>query len=146
MTAARIFQLLNLLVLPWWAVFLGAPRSRIAGRLSSHGAIFVGLSLLYAVLLAGALATRSGGAAFDFDGLRAALGTPRGFLAGWTHVLAFDLFIGAWTVRESARLEVEARPYLLLTLVAGPIGLGGFLVRRWFRLRTLGQLGEPDLI
>ncbi|HME68427.1 MAG TPA: abscisic acid-deficient protein Aba4 family protein [Myxococcota bacterium] len=146
MSAAQVFQLLNLLVLPWWAVFLAAPRSRIAGRAASHAAIFVGLSLLYAALLAGAVDARGGEGGFDFDGLRAVLGTPRGFLAGWTHYLAFDLFIGAWIVRESGRLGVEPRPYLFLTLVAGPIGLGGFLIRRWLRLRTLGQLGEPDLI
>ncbi len=146
MSAARVFQLLNLVVLPWWAIFLAAPRSRIAGRAASHSAIFLGLSLLYAAFLALAVAAAGGQGGLDFDGLRGALGTPRGFLAGWTHYLAFDLFIGAWIVRESGRLGVEPRPYLLLTLVAGPIGLGGFLIRRWLRLRTLGQLGEPDLI
>ena len=146
MSAARIFQLLNLVVLPWWVVFLTAPRSRIARRAASHSAIFLGLSLLYAALLASAVAAGGGKGGFDFDGLRTALGTPRGFLAGWTHYLAFDLFIGAWIVRESGRLGVEPRFYLLLTLVAGPVGLGSFLIRRWLRLRTLGQLGEPDLI
>jgi hypothetical protein len=145
-SAARVFQLLNLVVLPWWALFLVSPRSRLAGRAASHSAVFLGLALLYAALLAGALAQGGAGGRFDFDALRAALGSPRGFLAGWTHYLAFDLFVGAWIVRESNRLGVEPRPYLLFTLVAGPIGLGGFLVRRWFRLRTLGQLGEPDLI
>jgi hypothetical protein len=146
MTATRVFQLLNLLVLPWWVLFLAAPRSRMAVRAASHAGIFVALSLLYAALLAGAWIARQGEGGFAFEGLRAALETPRGFLAGWTHYLAFDLFIGAWIVRESGRLGVGPRPYLFLTLVAGPIGLGGFLVRRWFRLRTLGQLGELDLI
>jgi len=146
MSAARVFQCLNLVVLPWWAVFLAAPRSRIAARAASHSAIFLGLSLLYAAFLAGALAARGGDGAFDFDALRVVLATPRGFLAGWTHYVAFDLFIGAWIVRESCRLRVEPRPYLFLTLVAGPLGLGGFLVRRWFQLRTLGQLGDSDLI
>jgi len=146
MSAARVFQLLNLVVLPWWALFLVAPRSRLAGRAASHSAIFLGLCLLYAALLAGAIAARGGEGGLDFDGLRFALGTPRGFLAGWAHYLALDLFVGAWIVRESGRLEVEPRPFLFFTLVAGPIGLGGFLFRRWLRLRTLGQLGESDLI
>jgi len=146
MSAARLFQLFNLVVLPWWVVFLAAPRSQLAGRAASHSAIFIGLCLLYAVLLGTAVAARGGEGGFDFDGLRAALGTSRGFLAGWTHYLTFDLFIGAWIVRESRRLDVEPRPYLLLTLVAGPIGLGGFLFRRWLQLRTLGQLGDQDLI
>ena len=42
--------------------------------------------------------------------------------------------------------EVEARPYLLATLIAGPVGLGAFLVRRALRLRGLGQLGGTDLV
>jgi len=146
MSAARLFQLLNLVVLPWWVVFLAAPRSRMAGRAASHSAILFALCVVYAALLGAVLAARGGEGGFDFDGLRAALGTPRGFLAGWTHYLSFDLFIGAWIVRESGRLGVEPRPYLLLTLVAGPIGLGGFLFRRWLRLRTLGQLGDQDLV
>ena len=146
MSATRVFQLLNLLVLPWWAVFLAAPRSRIAGRAASHAGIFLGLGLLYAALLAAAISARVGDGGPGVEGLRAALGTPQGFLAGWAHYLVLDLFVAAWIVREAGRLGVEPRPYLLLTLLAGPIGLGGFLIRRWLRLRTLGQLGEVDLL
>jgi hypothetical protein len=146
MTATRVFQLLNLLVLPWWLLFLVAPRSRMAVRAASHAAVFVALCLLYVALLGAAWAAKTGEAGFAFEGLRAALATPRGFLAGWSHYLAFDLFVGAWIVREASRLGIEPRPYLFFTLVAGPLGLGGFLLRRWLRLRTLGQLGELDLI
>ena len=71
---------------------------------------------------------------------------PLGFLAGWTHYLAFDLFIGAWILREAARLDLEPRPYLFLTLLAGPLGLMAFLVRRSLRLRDVGQLGRADLL
>ncbi len=49
-------------------------------------------------------------------------------------------------MREARRLEVEARPYLLFALIAGPIGLGAFLVRRALRLRSFGQLGGTDLV
>jgi hypothetical protein len=139
------FQLLNLLVLPWWGVWLLAPRSTWARRAASHAGIFVVLCLAYAVLLVAALA--SGPVqGFDFDGLRAALATPLGFLAGWTHYLVFDLFVGAWILRESQRLRVEPRPYLVFALLAGPVGLGTFLLRRARRLRGFGQLGESDLV
>jgi hypothetical protein len=30
--------------------------------------------------------------------------------------------------------------------MAGPLGLMSFLLRRWLRLRSLGQLGESDLL
>ena len=145
MTAERLFQLLNLVVLPWWGLWLLAPRSAWARRAASHAAIFILLSVVYAALLVGALLFGPGGG-FGYDGVRSALGGPVGFLAGWTHYLVFDLFVGAWVLRESLRLDVESRPYLLLTLLAGPIGLGSFLVRRWLRLRSLGQIGEVDLL
>jgi len=139
------FQLLNLAVLPWWVIWLVAPRSRWARRAARHGAVFVALALVYAVLLVAALATGDAPGGLGFDGLRAGLSEPLGFLAGWAHYLCFDLFVGAWIVRESLRLRVEARPFLLFTLVAGPIGLGAFLLRRAWHLRTLGLLGEIDL-
>ena len=141
-----VFNLLNLSVMPWWAIWIAAPRSRIAAVFAAHGAVFIGLSVLYAALLVTAMATGTGEAAgFDFDGVRAGLTTPVGFLAGWTHYLAFDLFTGAWILREARRIDVDPRVFLFFTLMTGPIGLGGFLVRRALRLRSLGQIGETDL-
>ena len=145
MCAELAFRLLNLAVLPWWGIWLAAPRSAWAARAASHSAVFLAFCAVYALLLAAALAGEAG-QGFGFDGLRLGLATPLGFLAGWTHYLAFDLFVGAWIVREALRLEVEARPYLLLALVAGPVGLGAFLVRRALRLRSFGQLGANDLV
>ncbi len=144
MTAARAFDLLNLVVLPWWALFLVAPRSAWARRAASHGGVFLALGATYTVLLVAAI-VNTPGAGFGYEGLRAALGEPPGFLAGWTHYLVFDLFVGAWIVREANRLDVGARPYLLATLLAGPIGLASFLVRRWWSLRSLGQIGDVDV-
>lgn len=144
MSGQTAFQLLNLLVLPWWGLWLAAPRSHAAARAAGHSGIFLALSALYTLLLAAALLGGPGGGV-GYDGLRAAFGHPLVFLAGWTHYLCFDLFCGAWIVREARRLELEPRGFLLATLLAGPIGLGAFLARRAWHLRTLGQLGETDL-
>lgn len=145
MSAATAFALLNLLVLPWWAVWIAAPRSRAARRLASHAAILIALCAVYAILLPVALSSQ-GPAGPGFDALRQAFATPEVFLLGWTHYLAGDLFVGAWIVRESRRLQVEPRPYLVFALLLCPIGLGAFLLRRAFRLRSFGQLGEVDLL
>ena len=144
MDAERAFSLLNLVVMPWWAVWIVAPRSRWARRAAAHGAVFVALAAVYTALLVATFAS-SEVAGFDFESMRAGLGTPLGFLAGWTHYLCFDLFVGAWILRESRRLALEPRPYLVFALMLCPIGLGAFLVRRAFRLRSLGQIGEVDL-
>lgn len=138
------FSLLNLLVLPWWGLWLVAPRSSWSLRAASHGGIFLCLSLAYAGLVAAALAHEAP-AGPGYEGLRAGLSAPLGFLAGWTHYLVFDLFVGAWILRESLRLDVGPRPYLLFTLLVGPVGLGAFLLRRTLRLRSIGQIGATDL-
>ncbi len=145
MTNSTVFLLLNALVLPWWGLWLLAPRSIWARRAASHTAIFLVLCGVYALLFVAVLAD-GGLPALDAAGLRAALASPRGFLLGWSHYVAVDLFVGAWILRESRRLDVEPRPYLLLAMLLCPLGLGAFLVRRGLRLRSLGQLGESDLV
>ena len=139
------FGVLNAIVLPVWAVWLIAPRSAVALGVASHAATFLVFCALYAALLVAAILS-SPPAGLDFADMRQALSTPLGFLAGWTHYLAFDLFVGAWILRESRRLSVEPRVYLVFALMVGPIGLGAFLIRRVLRLRSFGQIGEADLV
>jgi len=142
------FALANASVVPFWIVFVAAPRSRAAARLASHGAVFAALGALYLGLASAAFIAggSSGGAgALSAAAWRAVLSTPLGFLAGWVHYLCFDLFVGAWIVREAQRLALAPRIELAFAFVLGPIGLLLFLLRRARRLRTLGQLGESDL-
>ena len=54
-------------------------------------------------------------------------------LAGWVHYLAFDLFIGAWQVRDAKRTGLShllVVPCLVLTFLFGPIGLLLYLALR----------------
>jgi hypothetical protein len=56
--------------------------------------------------------------------LRKLFMTDAGIVVGWTHYLAFDLFVGLWISRDAdakgfSRL-VQA-PILLLTFLAGPL-------------------------
>lgn len=145
MSPATAFALLNAAVMPFWAVWIAAPRSRAARVLAGHAGILLLLCAVYAALLPMVLAAE-GPAELGFDGLRQQLSTPTGFLLGWTHYLVLDLFAGAWIVREARRLRVGARPYLVFALLVCPVGLGAFLVRRTLRLRSFAQLGEADLV
>src|SRR4051812_21348401 len=46
-------------------------------------------------------------------------------LAGWTHYLAFDLFVGRWEVRDAQRRGIPhllITPALVLTFLLGPAG------------------------
>jgi len=61
-------------------------------------------------------------------------------LAGWIHYLAFDLFIGAWEVRDAQHHQIPhlvVIPCLLMTFMLGPIGLLFYFAIRTAKIRTL---------
>jgi len=75
---------------------------------------------------------------YSIGGVRGLFMSDGGTVLGWTHYLAFDLFVGLWISRDAnakgfSRL-VQA-PVLFLTLMAGPIGLLVWLILRERRAR-----------
>ena len=74
--------------------------------------------------------------------MRAIFASDGGVTVGWTHYLAFDLFVGLWIARDAdakhfSRL-VQA-PFLFATLMAGPLGLLLWLAIRERRARAKGR-------
>ncbi|HIN10636.1 MAG TPA: DUF4281 domain-containing protein, partial [Acidobacteria bacterium] len=73
---------------------------------------------------------------------------PSLLLAGWVHYLAFDLFIGAWEVRDARRLGIPhllVVPCLVLTFMLGPVGLLLYLgLRVGLRRRWMMQAGSSS--
>lgn len=71
----------------------------------------------------------------SLEGVRKGLSTPQGALAGWTHMIALDLFTGAWIYRQCLKLKAPdwvRITTLGFTLMTGPFGLMLFLLWRWF--------------
>jgi len=130
------FSLANLVAAAgWMALALSPLRPRLAQIVATRAvpgllaAIYTGLIVLFW--------HESSGGFGSLDQL-AALFSHRGLLlAGWVHYLAFDLFVGAWQVREAERSNVPhlaVLPSLLLTFMFGPIGLLAFLgLSAWMR-------------
>jgi hypothetical protein len=125
-----LFNLANLLPLPIWLSMMLFPRAPFTQRLVMSYWPFILLSSLYTLFLAIALATGDGGFDLSFDGLRAGLSSEWAFLAGWLHYLAFDLFVGVWIFRDAKYWGVTPTLFLVLTLFAGPLGLGSYLLWR----------------
>ena len=127
---ALIFRGVNLAALIAWALLILAPRW--PALLSALLYLVVGgLCALYAVLLisvlTGVLPAGNGGADFTtIEGIRSIFSSDVGVVIGWTHYLAFDLFVGLWIARD-ADAKFFARwlqaPVLLATFMAGPLGL-----------------------
>ena len=133
-----VFNAVNLLALIAWAALILLPRW--PALLSAVLYLGVGLlCLIYACGLIGVLSgliPNAGGGGADFTtiaGVRAIFGSDAGVTIGWTHYLAFDLFVGLWIVRDADAKSVSRfiqAPILLATFMAGPLGLLVWLILR----------------
>ena len=120
-----LFQIVNLLVLPGWALLLFAPGWRWTQAIASVILPLV-LACVYVVTLTSALAGGAGGGFRSLAGVAERFRNPMALLAGWIHYLAFDLFIGSWQVRDARRRGLSrwlVSPCLILTFLFGPAGL-----------------------
>ena len=141
-----VFSGVNLVALIAWGFLTLAPRW--PAMLSAILYLVIGgLCALYAVLLVSVLTgfIPAGNDGADFttiEGVRSIFGSDIGVVIGWTHYLAFDLFVGLWIARDAdAKFFprwVQA-PILLATFVAGPLGLVIWLIIREPRARAKGR-------
>ena len=135
MTYDALLQFINFSVLPAWALLILAPRWK-GTRAIVH-------SMLYPLVLGGIYIGcfiavfmgegASGGSFTSIEGIRALFSSDVGIVIGWAHYLVFDLFVGAWEARDAQRRGFNhwlLIPCLLLTFMAGPVGLVLYLALR----------------
>jgi hypothetical protein len=147
----QLFGWTNLVALVGWLLLILLPRGRVLPLVRYAG---VGLlCAIYAVLLGGLTsgwldpvhATAAPPAPFDYSvrGLRAMFASDGAIVVGWTHYLAFDLFVGCWIAEDADRRgtgRIAQAPVLLSTFLAGPAGLLlHYLVRSVTRDRGSGR-------
>jgi uncharacterized membrane protein YkvI len=124
MAPEQLFSIANLLAMVGWLLLLLLPRWRWTSHIVLSGVIPLLLSVLYLVLIATTFGQAEGG----FASLAEVAKLFRNdwvLLGGWVHYLAFDLFVGAWEVRDAQKHDVShwlVIPCLLLTFLLGPIG------------------------
>ncbi len=151
MSWPTLFGLVNLVAIAGWAALALLPRRPAVLSLVLYGAVAM-LCLAYLAvfvgLLAGVDAVRVPGAApasmtdYSIPGIRALFMSDGGIVLGWTHYLAFDLFVGLWIARDADNKgfsRLVQLPFLLLTFLAGPIGLVGWLAVRERRARRAAK-------
>jgi hypothetical protein len=142
MTPEHLFSALNFLALAGWLPLLFLPRARWATAVLPV-VIPCLLAAVYIVLVAVSLPGGEGGFS-SLAGVKALFENPWALLAGWTHYLAFDLFIGGWEVRDAQRRAIPhlmVVPALVLTFLLGPAGLLLYLAVR----RVRGSQERPPL-
>ena len=152
MSWSAIFTLTNVIAFAGWLALAVLPRRPAVHSLILYAGVGI-LCLVYAamfVALFGCMAdpARVAGAAdpdltdYSIAGLRALFMSDGGIVLGWTHYLAFDLFVGLWISRDADAKgfsRLTQLPFLFMTFLAGPIGLLAWLVIRERRARAAAE-------
>ena len=138
MDLERIFSLASVIATVGWLFLIVVPKRPLP--LHVAGVFF---PLLLALMYFYFIAMHIRGAEGGFGSLAdvAMLFQRRELLlAGWIHYLCFDLFIGAWEVRDSQRNGIPhlvVIPCLIMTFMLGPIGLLFYFAIRSAKLRSV---------
>ena len=147
-----LFGFTNALALAGWLMLALLPRGPKLFAVVMYGCVAI-LCLAYAVLfvllfgnvidpgrVAGAAAPDL--ADYSVSGLRPLFASDGGIVLGWTHYLAFDLFVGQWIAKDADNKGFPRwiqLPVLFVTLMAGPIGLLSWLAIRERRARKAAR-------
>ena len=141
MTELQAFSLINLIPLVGWLALAFAPLRR-APLIALARVAAVSVAVAYVAMIAAALG-RPGPPVdmMTLPSLAHAFSDPRVMLVGWAHYLALDLWTGAWQAQDAGERGVPhwaLLPCLVLTFLAGPVGLLLYLA-----VRT-GRRGRPQ--
>lgn len=140
MDPETLFSAAGAAAMAGWLALLASPLAPRISHIVAGRVIPIALSVGYTALVLAFWNTGEGG----FDSLANVarlFETPELLLAGWVHFLAFDLFIGAWIVRDAR--ETGALPFWLvlpclpLTFLFGPAGLAAYFGLRAARRPAL---------
>jgi Domain of unknown function (DUF4281) len=124
-SAGAVFTACNQLAVVGWLLLVFAPRRGWA-TLTAGTVLPLLFAAAYLTLLALHHNDVNGGGFSTLAAVATLFSNPWLLLAGWLHYLAFDLFVGAWEVRDASTRGVPhvlVVPCLLLTFLLGPIGL-----------------------
>ena len=148
-----MFSLTNGIAMLGWLALAVLPRK----PLTLSAVLYLGVGLLclaYATLFVLSIGHlidpgRVAGAAdpdlldYSIAGLRPLFMSDGGIVIGWTHYLAFDLFVGLWIARDADAKGVGRLVqilFLFVTLMAGPIGMLSWLLFREARSRRASPI------
>ncbi|MEQ1498350.1 MAG: ABA4-like family protein [Novosphingobium sp.] len=138
---SALFSFVNIVAIAAWLVLAAAPRTPLVYSVI----LYLGVALLclvytvfFALVTTGQLdpAASPGAGQPGFGSLaevQAIFQSQGGALIGWTHYLAFDLFVGLWISRDADAKgfgRLIQLPFLFATFMAGPIGLFAWLIVR----------------
>ena len=138
LTPDLLFTIANNVAVAGGLLLVLAPRWRGTRAVVLSGALPGLLAATYAVVIGYQTVAHpaAGGGFGSLAQVAALFRQPWALLAGWVHYLCFDMWTGAWELRDAQRRGVPHGllvPCLLGTFLVGPVGLLLYFgVRRWY--------------
>ncbi|HEX8736929.1 MAG TPA: ABA4-like family protein [Pyrinomonadaceae bacterium] len=143
MNAETIFSIANFIAMGGWLLLVFAPRWAWTRKIVLSGAIPILLAIAYLILIILFFGRSEGGFGSLADVMKL-FTNEWNVLAGWIHYLAFDLFVGAWEVKDAQARGIShwfVIPCLFLTFMLGPIG---FLLYHILRLIVSDKIAKGE--
>jgi Domain of unknown function (DUF4281) len=143
MALETIFGLCMAMATIGWLALAAAPLGRVY-LVRTARIIAMGLALAYFIQLFTITQPVPNGSFKTLAGVKALFSLPGNVMLGWTHYLAFDLFVGSWAVEDAAKIGLAHWAILIplaLTFLVGPVGLFTYAVIRTIHMwRRHGRL------
>ena len=126
-TLETIFSICGMIAMVGWLGLILVPRIGFARDWIAPviAPLAIAVVYIYLMITSAGLAPEGGGFG-SLAGVQTLFTVPQMLLAGWIHYLAFDLFVGAWEVRDAQERKIPhllVIPALIATFLAGPGGL-----------------------
>ena len=126
MSPDKLFLICNYAVMPAWLLLAFFPHHKLTQILVHAVWIPCLLGPVYIWALFFGPPAAEGAGFGSLQGVMLLFQSPHALLGGWVHYLVFDLFVGAWIVRDAKRQGINhwfTLPIIFLTLMTGPVGL-----------------------
>jgi hypothetical protein len=137
-----LFSTAGALAMIGWAGLILLPGQKLVVEVLARVLIPAAIAAIYIFLMATNLGAAPPEGGFDsLASVKALFTVDALILAGWVHYLAFDLFVGSWEVSDSRREGIHhllVVPCLLLTFMAGPVGLALYFLIKYLRRAAAG--------
>lgn len=145
MSLEQLFSFCTSLAMVGWAGLILAPRWQLTRDWLAPIIAPIMIGVVYIWLMMNNFSSAPDGAGYDsLAAVTALFSVPELILAGWIHYLAFDLFVGAWELKDAQKERIHhivVVPCLLTTLMFGPGGLVLYwLIKRVHRLRRQSEM------
>lgn len=136
---SAIFNFGNTFVLLGWILLAFVPYWKYAQPIIMGG-IIVLLAILYSYLILKDIGNFNPDSFGSLENVKALFQNDSAVAAGWLHYLAFDLFVGAYIMREAQALNISrilATVCLPFTFIFGPMGYLLFFLIKTFKTRSV---------